>query len=292
MNRLRLSIVTPTLNSVRYFEECLQSIHGSPPPEITIQHIVVDGGSEDGTLDLARRYPCLVIRDEDEGLYEAMNIGIRRADGDVIGILNSDDSLIPGALAAVAAWYGRRRAEWAAGGIRWIDADGAVRAKLPAPPGWMPLRMFASLGWNCLHHGATFIMRDFYSRIGEYDTSYPIAADYDNAGRSDVILTARGAGLARYLAYWSPAQVLDLQFRMPDEIRRALERAQYVSGRTFATVDIFDPPRYYEVLRPELADSLRRVTAAVRPEFDEVATDPIGPLLERRPGEHGTRMAP
>jgi len=179
MSRLKISFVTPTLNSEAFFAETLNSVHGAVPDSVEIQHIVVDGGSSDRTLDMAREYDCDVIVGEDEGLYDAMNIGIRRAAGDVVAILNSDDTLLDGTLSTVAAWHRERRSEWMVGGLRWTDADGRPVADLAAPPGWLRVGAFASLGWNCIHHQASFLTRDFYDEIGEYDLTYPLAADYE-----------------------------------------------------------------------------------------------------------------
>lgn len=181
---VRISIVTPTLNSERYFEECLSSIHDDQPADVEVQHIVVDGGSGDQTVEMAEAYPCEIIRDEDEGLFDAVNIGIRRADGDAVAFLPSDDGLLPGALATVADWYRNRRSEWMVAGIRWIDAESRKLADLPPPPTWMTLEMYASLRWNCLHQQSAFLTRQFHERIGEYDLSHAFAADYDLFARA------------------------------------------------------------------------------------------------------------
>ena len=184
MSKVTVTIVTPTLNSERYFPDTLASIHGGIPAAVEVQHIVVDGGSSDRTVELARSHDCEVVIGEDEGLYDAMNIGIRRASGDVISILNSDDTLLPGTLDAVGAWHGSRVSEWMVGGIRWTDGLGQALADLPAPPEWMGVEAFASLGWNCIHHQATFMTRDFYRTVGEYDLSFPYAADYELLARA------------------------------------------------------------------------------------------------------------
>lgn len=184
MNPVTITFVTPTLDSERFFEATLASIHGDVPRSMEVQHIVVDGGSSDRTVDMARAYDCEVVIGEDEGLYDAMNIGIRRAAGDVIAILNSDDTLLPGTLSTVSEWFRRRRSSWMAGGLRWTDGEGRPIADLPAPPAWLRVEAFASLGWNCIHHQATFMTRDFYGRVGEYDLRYPLAADYELLARA------------------------------------------------------------------------------------------------------------
>lgn len=176
---VRISIITPTLNSEKYFAECLRSIHDAPAEGVEIQHLVVDGGSEDRTVEMAEAYPCEIICDEDESLFDAVNIGLRRADGDVIVFLPSDDSFVDGALTTVAGWYRNRKAEWMVGGIRWVDANSERLADLPPPPSWMSAEMYACLGWNCVHQQATFLTRSFHDRIGEYDLSHAFAADYD-----------------------------------------------------------------------------------------------------------------
>lgn len=181
---VRISIVTPTLNSERYFPACLSSIHDHRPDGVEVQHIVVDGGSRDRTIDIAREYPCEIIRDEDESIFDAVNIGIRRADGDAVAFLPSDDGLLDGALATVAHWYRNRTAEWMVAGIRWIDSAGVRLADLPPPPSWMNLEIYASLRWNCVHQQSTFLTRSFHARLGEYDLSHAFAADYDLFARA------------------------------------------------------------------------------------------------------------
>ena len=184
MSKVAVTVVTPTLNSERYFPDTLESIHGSIPASVEVQHIVVDGGSTDRTVELAHSFGCEVVTGEDEGLYDAMNIGIRKAEGDVISILNSDDTLLPGTLETVGEWYACRTSEWMVGGIRWTDGHGKALADLPAPPAWMGVEAFASLGWNCIHHQATFMTRAFYGVVGEYDLAFPFAADYELLARA------------------------------------------------------------------------------------------------------------
>jgi glycosyltransferase involved in cell wall biosynthesis len=97
----RISIVTPSLNQARYVAETIESVMAQDYP--ALEHIVIDGGSRDGTLDILARYPHLrVVSEPDRGQAEAVNKGFRLATGAICGILNSDDSLLPGALRRVA----------------------------------------------------------------------------------------------------------------------------------------------------------------------------------------------
>ncbi|MBS0171443.1 MAG: glycosyltransferase [Nitrospira sp.] len=85
-----LSIVTPCLNGRRFIEEAIQSVLDQDYPNV--EHVVVDGGSTDGTLDLLKKYPHLrVVSEPDQGLYDALNKAVRLSRGEIIGHLNCDD---------------------------------------------------------------------------------------------------------------------------------------------------------------------------------------------------------
>jgi glycosyltransferase involved in cell wall biosynthesis len=97
------------------------------PAAFELEHIVVDGGSTDGTVDILRSYGPAVrwISEKDQGQGDALNKGLAMASGDVIGWLNSDDLYEPGALAAVArVFQAEPETQWAYGKVRIVDADG------------------------------------------------------------------------------------------------------------------------------------------------------------------------
>ena len=94
-----VSVVTPSLNQAAYIEEAILSVREQDYPRI--EHIVVDGGSTDGTLEILRRHPHVVWSSEpDEGQADALNKGFARARGTVLGWLNADDRYLPGAVSA------------------------------------------------------------------------------------------------------------------------------------------------------------------------------------------------
>ena len=96
-----ISIVTPTFNSAATLRETIESVLAQDYKNW--EHIVMDGGSTDGTVDILRSYPHLQwVSEKDKGHYHAMNKGIERATGDVIAILNGDDCYREGALSKVA----------------------------------------------------------------------------------------------------------------------------------------------------------------------------------------------
>lgn len=102
-----LSIITPSYNQAEYIEATLHSVHTQNYPYL--EHLVIDGGSTDGTLDILRRYakrPHLHwISEPDKGQAEAINKGFKRATGEVIAWLNSDDIYLPQALPRVADFF-------------------------------------------------------------------------------------------------------------------------------------------------------------------------------------------
>ena len=102
----KISIITVTLNSERTLEETIKSILSQDYPNI--EYLVIDGGSIDGTLEIIDKYASQIsytISEKDKGISDAFNKGIKRATGEIVGIINSDDLLLPGALFKLAECY-------------------------------------------------------------------------------------------------------------------------------------------------------------------------------------------
>src|SRR4051812_44886427 len=89
-----ISLITVTYNSEKYLEACITSVIRQTYKNV--QHIIVDGNSTDGTVSIIERYSRHIskwVSEEDNGIYDAINKGMRMATGDIIGLLNSDDEL-------------------------------------------------------------------------------------------------------------------------------------------------------------------------------------------------------
>ena len=98
-----VSIVTPAYNAARFIRETVESIRNQDYP--ALEHIVIDGESTDGTLDILRQYPHLTwVSEPDRGQSHALNKGFRRARGEIVGWLNADDVYQPGAIKAAVAF--------------------------------------------------------------------------------------------------------------------------------------------------------------------------------------------
>jgi glycosyltransferase involved in cell wall biosynthesis len=121
---MKLSIITPSFNQGRYLERTLQSVL-TQQGDFELEHIVIDGGSTDDTLDILRRYGTRVrwVSEKDRGQSDAINKGFGMATGEVLAWLNSDDTYLPGALARVAAEYRKAPFAWCFGNCRIIDED-------------------------------------------------------------------------------------------------------------------------------------------------------------------------
>ena len=89
--RMRISIVTPSLNQARFLEQCLQSVSAQRGGDF--EHVVFDGGSTDGSVDILRRRSATLrwVSRRDGGQADAVNQGFLATDGDIVGWLNSDD---------------------------------------------------------------------------------------------------------------------------------------------------------------------------------------------------------
>jgi GT2 family glycosyltransferase len=170
------------LNAVRTLEATLESVGAQDYP--LVEHIVVDGGSTDGTLELLRRHPDVRwVSEPDEGLSDAVNKGIRMATGDLVGWLNADDLYHPGALARVAeAFREQPSAEWGFGRCGIIDGSGReIRSGVTAYKNFF-LRRY-SFGLHLTHNfvsaPATFVKRSAFEHVGVFDKRFKYSMDYD-----------------------------------------------------------------------------------------------------------------
>jgi len=175
-----VSVITVCLNAGAHISQALGSVLAQT--YANVEHIVVDGGSTDGTLEVLAEFKLRLgdrlrwISESDEGRYDAMNKGIALATGSLIGTLNADDFYEPDAIAsAVAAWESHPEAGVLYGDLRTHGVDGDIHT-LNSPA---TVRLGPLLRNMTLHHPTTFVSARVYEEVGGYDTLYPITADYD-----------------------------------------------------------------------------------------------------------------
>lgn len=123
-----VSIVTPSFNQAQFLEASIQSLIAQDYPNI--EHILIDGGSTDGTLDIINKYQghlAYWVSEKDEGSSDAINKGWRRAQGDYLWILNADDLLTPGAISALVRYLqDHPQIDFAYGDRYYIDSTGQI----------------------------------------------------------------------------------------------------------------------------------------------------------------------
>ncbi|MDD5247880.1 MAG: glycosyltransferase family 2 protein [Rhodocyclaceae bacterium] len=176
---IKISVVTATCNCISTVEDCLDSV--AHQTYLDREHVVIDGASRDGTVDLLqshRNQLAVLVSEPDRGIYDALNKGIARASGDVVGFLHADDLYAhPDVLAHIAAVFETDPSVSAVYGdlqyVRRENTAEVVRDWKSAPYskkrlawGWMP------------PHPTLYVRREWYERIGGLDISYRIAADY------------------------------------------------------------------------------------------------------------------
>jgi len=179
-----VTIVTPTLNAVDYLQECIESARSNATTDIEIEHVIVDGGSTDGTVELAKASGLTVMTGKDRGIFDAINKGSFNSRGELLGFLGADDMMLPGGMRAVVDAYRNSGRRWVVGGIRWIDEQGRSLGGLAAPPTWMNARMLTCLGWNPIMHMGTYFSREFFVEKGGFDINYRDSGDYEMFSRA------------------------------------------------------------------------------------------------------------
>jgi glycosyltransferase involved in cell wall biosynthesis len=172
----RFSIVTCTWNSAATLGDTLASLQSQSFRDF--EHIFVDGGSSDGTLDLLAAYSGnkRILRDSKEGISRAMNQGIAAARGAIVAHLHADDYYAGSeVLAQVARHFEATGAAWVVGNIQVLRAGGL------APP--YPMRPFSyrayAAGQATIPHPAVFIRRECFARVGGFDPGLRYAMDID-----------------------------------------------------------------------------------------------------------------
>lgn len=180
---MKISIITATYNSGKTLRDTIESVLRQT--YTNYEYIIKDGGSKDDTLEICREYEShfegrmKILSAPDKGIYDAMNIGIEAATGDVVGLLNSDDYYTSDdVLQTVADTFENKDIDAVYGDIHFVrdeDLTKCVRYYSSA----LFKRKYMRLGFMPAHP-SFYCKKAVYEKYGGFDTSYKIAADFEN----------------------------------------------------------------------------------------------------------------
>lgn len=180
-----ISIITPSYNQAQFIRVTIDSVLSQDYPNL--EYLVIDGGSTDGTLDILKSYGHKIKWEskKDAGQSDAINKGLKLAQGELLAYLNSDDIYFPGTLRRVGEYYAKTGADWITGDCTVIDEDGK-----PSSSNWLIRRYKRFLmalyspttlriADSMLPQPSTFWSRRAYQMVGEFNTKYHYVMDYD-----------------------------------------------------------------------------------------------------------------
>lgn len=170
---MKVSVVTPVFNGEKTLAECIESVRNQDYHDI--EHIIVDGNSTDGTLDIIRQYGVKYVSEPDAGIYDAFNKGVRMASGQVIHILNSDDMYASTqVISQVVRHMSEEGVDIFHGYAEQTDSTGHVVKRIGREVTRNQL-----LNKMYVAHPSTFIRSDVYREYGDYSVGFSIAADQE-----------------------------------------------------------------------------------------------------------------
>ena len=162
-NKLKISIITVTKNWDKFLQETIDSL--SRQTHQNFEHIIIDGASTDRTLDIIKKNSHQIkkwISEPDDGLYYAINKGIKFCSGDIIGILNSDDVYFPDTLLTVNKYFLENQIDFLFGSV--------FKHKLLH--GYYPEKIKWTFGFYSTHSIGFFIKKESQKKIGFYNIKY------------------------------------------------------------------------------------------------------------------------
>lgn len=179
MNQPLISIITPSYNRVGMIQEAVKCVLTQDYP--FMEHIIIDGGSTDGTLSILKQYSHLkILAEPDNGMYDALNKGLRIATGEIIGFLNTDDFYMQGTFTQTADLLKKNQADAVAGRADYFLEKKDLTAIIFRKSVLLSEQAF----WREITYGepafnAWFFHRRVFDTIGKFDTNYRIAGDRD-----------------------------------------------------------------------------------------------------------------
>lgn len=179
MKSMKISIITSVYNNHETISEAIESVLSQNYPDI--EYIIVDGGSNDGTVEIVQSYGERItkfVSERDRGIYDGLNKGVGLATGDVIAFLHSDDVYASAdIIALVAKEFEKGDVDGVYGDLVYTPKNDTSKVLRYWKSKKFEIKMLRS-GWMPAHP-TLFLKRSVYEKFGEFDLSFKIAADYD-----------------------------------------------------------------------------------------------------------------
>lgn len=176
---MHLTLITVTFNACAALEETILSVQQQNYKNL--EYLIIDGGSTDGTLEMVNKYAEVVssfVSEPDNGIYDAMNKGLKRATGDVVGFLHADDRFAHSqVLNDVMRVFESKKPDVLYGDLQYVTSFEPLKVLRHWKSGTFN-RQLISKGWMP-PHPTVYFKRALLKQIGYFDTSFKIAADYD-----------------------------------------------------------------------------------------------------------------
>jgi glycosyltransferase involved in cell wall biosynthesis len=170
-----ISIITPSFNQGAYIEQTIQSVLNQNCGRV--EHIVVDGGSTDDTVDILKKYPHLIwVSEKDRGQADALTKGLALAKGDIIGWVNSDDYYQDNIFAAVVSHFQRTDAQWVVGNLANVFDDGLEVVFRQSPKITFDALVREP---DIVRQQSTFFRREALTSVGAWNADRYMVMDYD-----------------------------------------------------------------------------------------------------------------
>src|SRR5271168_5003089 len=162
----KISLVTPVFNSAKYVEQTIESVLAQKYPNL--EYFIVDGGSKDGTVEIIRKYESQItgwVSEPDKGMYDALNKGFARTNGEIMGWISATDQLHLGGLAVVGSVFrDLAEVEWITGRPTGFSEDGMTVTTLDIPR-WSRYRFLAGAN-RYIQQESTFWRRKLWEKAG------------------------------------------------------------------------------------------------------------------------------
>jgi glycosyltransferase involved in cell wall biosynthesis len=249
-----ISIITVVKNRKIYVEETINSILRQKYKNF--EYIIIDGHSNDGTLEILKKYETqidYIVSEEDNGLYDAMNKGMQLCTGDIIGMVNSDDILMPDALLYLSEYLKKYPS---------IDFFfGSVKKHWGILHGFKPWKI--SYVWNFYssHSTGFYIKKTAVSKLGKYSLKYKYCADLDyfyrmivkhkmkgvSSNKDELFGIFRAGGISSHIDFWT-------LFFEKNQIRIDNKQNKYLVLILIITMFIFNWKRLKTLKNKNLVD--------------------------------------